>query len=286
MLPPNYFFSLLLSIALNIKGADRHKRNRKETTMTTPQSQHSTFRRVRRWLIWVSRIAHCRGFGIQSPSDYRFVCNVVNDRREYEEYARLLQETPFRDAEKLKLCRLYFRIAKHLKPRVCYNCVVRWTADGEQRAIKDAANTSNKTICASNETICASDETICASDETSFVSDATRYIAAGSPNVGIVNIVCDEEQAAFAEIMSHDDKPDIVFLDTNSVSSSVIEVLIDHCHSRSVMIVEGIKRSKKARAIWRQIVGDKRTIITFDLYYCGIAFFDTSRYKQNYIVNF
>jgi len=279
MLPPNNFFSLLLSITLNINGADRHKSSRKEMTMTTPKSQHSTFntqhstfRRVRRWLVWMSRIAHCRGFGIQSPSDYRFVCNVVNDHREYEEYARLQQETPIRDAEKLKLCRLYFRVAKHLSPRICYNCVVRWTADGEQRAIKDAEDTFNKTICAS--------------DETSFVSDGARYIAAGSLDVCIVNIVCNDEQAAIAVIKSHEDKPDIVLLDLNSASPLVAEALIDRCHSRSVMIVEGIKCSRKARAAWRQIVGDKRTIITFDLYYCGIVFFDTSRYKQNYIVNF
>lgn len=33
------------------------------------------------------------------------------------------------------------------------------------------------------------------------------------------------------------------------------------------------------------MMNDSRTGVTFDLYYCGILFFD-KRIKQNYIVNF
>jgi len=34
------------------------------------------------------------------------------------------------------------------------------------------------------------------------------------------------------------------------------------------------------------VTQDKRTGVTFDLYYCGIVFFNKKRFKQNYIVNF
>jgi len=50
-----------------------------------------------------------------------------------------------------------------------------------------------------------------------------------------------------------------------------------------VLIVTGINRARK---LWSQIINDKRTGITFDLYYCGIILFDKKRDKRNYIINF
>ena len=32
---------------------------------------------LRRWLVWLSRIHHCRGFGIQSPADYAFADDIT-----------------------------------------------------------------------------------------------------------------------------------------------------------------------------------------------------------------
>ena len=51
----------------------------------------------------------------------------------------------------------------------------------------------------------------------------------------------------------------------------------------TVLVVIGLN---KARDVWREIVADECTGITFDLYYCGIVLFDKKRHKQNYIVNF
>ena len=54
-------------------------------------------------------------------------------------------------------------------------------------------------------------------------------------------------------------------------------------NSDTVLIVADIRRAKD---LWREIVADERSIITFDLYYCGIVMFDKKRHKQNYIINF
>ena len=56
-------------------------------------------------------------------------------------------------------------------------------------------------------------------------------------------------------------------------------------HSKTMLVVEGIGHDAPAADIWRQLTADSRVSVAFDLYYCGIAFFD-SRYKQDYIVNF
>ena len=36
----------------------------------------------------------------------------------------------------------------------------------------------------------------------------------------------------------------------------------------------------------KDIVDDDRTGVSFDLYDCGLVFFDKQRYKKNYIINF
>ena len=41
---------------------------------------------LRRMLVWLSRITHCRGFGIQSPTDYAMVRYVINEHWPYYQY--------------------------------------------------------------------------------------------------------------------------------------------------------------------------------------------------------
>lgn len=77
--------------------------------------------------MWLMRIGHCRGFGIQSPTDYRFVCNVVNDRKRYADYAELERSFPNLGKQERRLYELYYRMASHLQPR----SVVDWR-DGDE----------------------------------------------------------------------------------------------------------------------------------------------------------
>ena len=62
-----------------------------------------------------------------------------------------------------------------------------------------------------------------------------------------------------------------------------LELLYAHCNQQSVIIVEGIWRDWQT---WHAIEHDTRIGTTFDLYYCGIVFCDTQRYKHNYRINF
>ena len=53
-----------------------------------------------------------------------------------------------------------------------------------------------------------------------------------------------------------------------------------------MLVVEGIHRTKTSLALWHSIQQAPHTGITFDLFTYGIAFFDPSRHKQHYKVNF
>ena len=66
----------------------------------------------------------------------------------------------------------------------------------------------------------------------------------------------------------------------------VFEKAVSLANASTMIIVEQIKRDKGSRTFWKSIVDDPRCITTFDLYYCGIIFFDKKRYKENYVVNF
>ena len=64
--------------------------------------------------VWLSRVMFCRGFGIQSPTDYQFVRYVINEHWPYYAYAVLGNNDTWLNR---KLGRLYFRIANWRQPR-------------------------------------------------------------------------------------------------------------------------------------------------------------------------
>ena len=54
----------------------------------------------------------------------------------------------------------------------------------------------------------------------------------------------------------------------------------------SLIILQDIWLDATTKAFWREVQADARCTTTFDLYYCGLVFFDAKRYKKNYIINF
>ena len=67
-----------------------------------------------RLFVWLSRLHHCRGFGIQSPTDYWLVRYVLNEHWPYYQYAALGNGDNWL---RRKLGRLYFRLANWRQPQ-------------------------------------------------------------------------------------------------------------------------------------------------------------------------
>ena len=65
--------------------------------------------------VWLCRIGHCRGFGIQSPSDYWLVRYVINEHWPYYQYEALGQDDDWLTRKQGRLC---FRIANWRQPAV------------------------------------------------------------------------------------------------------------------------------------------------------------------------
>ena len=169
---------------------------------------------LKRCFVWLSRIHRCRGFGIQSPTDYSFVRYVVNEHWPYYAYEQFKGD----DWLTRKLGCLYFRLANFVQP------------------------------------------------QTMLVDRYQRYWHAGC------------NTTVFAPIIN---KVELARIDINDVEGC--ECLIDRCTQCSIVVIEGLWRNWR---YWHQIEKDERTSITFDLYYCGIVFFDKKRFKHNYKINF
>lgn len=52
----------------------------------------------------------------------------------------------------------------------------------------------------------------------------------------------------------------------------------------TVVIIEGIHRDGETRRLWREVIASEKVGVSFDLYDCGIVFFDTKMHKRNYKV--
>lgn len=169
-----------------------------------------------RFLVWLSRIHKCQGFGIQSPTDFDFVRTVVNEHDTYYTY----NELQAKNWMQRKLGELYFRITNWRQPA------------------------------------------------TILTNNYLPWFQAGCRSARIVSDLDNEPlQLAHIEIEQHQQ----------------LEQLYTRCNQLSVIIVEGIWRDWQT---WHAIEHDTRTGTTFDLYYCGIVFCDTQRYKHNYRINF
>ena len=160
------------------------------------------------------------GFGIQSPTDYRFVRYVVNEQWPYYAYSTMGQQD---DWLRRKLGRLYFRIANYLQPSQIIDMV------GAQEYLHTACP---KAIIPSRST---------------SLGELTKI------ELAIVPIQSEYQQ------------------------------LFSWCDENSVVIFENIFQQPE---LWHCLQHHPQTTVTFDLYYCGIVFFDKSRSPHNYIINF
>lgn len=171
--------------------------------------------KVRYWLVRLSRIHRCWGFGIQSPTDYAFVRYVVNEQWPYYAYSQFDEKDWL--AHKLGL--LYFRLANWRQPS--------WM----------------------------------------LFDDYQSYWASGCKKIHFTDTITNKVELARVDI---DDE-------------ALLHQLLARCDSHSVLVVEGINRQWKR---WKSIQQDAHVGTTFDLYLCGIVFFDISRYKHHYKINF
>ncbi len=62
--------------------------------------------------------------------------------------------------------------------------------------------------------------------------------------------------------------------------------LFDRMDTNGMVVIWGIRDKRDDYRYWRQLVEDKRTFVSFDLYDVGVLFFDPKMFKRTYCCNY
>lgn len=203
---------------------------------------------LKRPFIWLRRFRHRRGYGVHSPFAFNFITNVIYERTPYYKYDELLVSQ--KEQAKQKDCGWDYETGKvkRLLFRVVNYC--------QPVTIVDAG-----CLSASSLYLKAAKE---GADYTAAADLSELFLEDGVPVDFLY--VHDYRRPEFVE--------------------EVFNLCASRSTQRSVFVVEGIRYTPSMMALWKRLVRHERAGITFDLYDLGIVFFDKTKNKQDYIVNF
>ena len=207
---------------------------------------------------WINRKRHNRGFGIQSPSTFFFITQVLKERLPYYAYndieraAKEYRHSGIRDPYEL------FRITNYLHTG---NCIA--IASPLAACTMTLAHPFAKQYLVTNEAN--------ALPQTRSILDKNNCKRLVGDTVALLQAVVKETGGIGTLYIGNCDKRD-----------KILATALEHTNNKSVIIVEGIHRDKATLDWWNTIVASDSTIVTYDMYSYGMLFFDKERKKQHY----
>lgn len=203
---------------------------------------------VRRIWNWCRRFRHRCGYGVHSPSDFFLITSVIYEKLPYYAYDRLKASAGVNSLPhyREKVNRLLFRLVNFYRPMVL---VEVGTGNG----------------------------------------DAFRYMKEARSSMDAVSLEGTDWKETARQLekeLAGNKRIDFLHIAHTPYYKEVFEMLFPYLHERSSVVIGDIYASKDRKAWWKELTNDERVRLTFDLYDIGLMFFDTKRYKQNFIVNF
>lgn len=225
-------------------------RDRPERSVRVPvRRDMNSLLLLKRPFIWLRRFRHRRGYGVHSPFAFDFITRVVYEHTPYYQYKELSAEQRRLVSEKGHswACRESQKVK-----RLLFRLVNRAQPTFIVNVGPDSA--------------------------------AELYMKAAKKDTGYLHA------SQLDELFLERGVPvDFLYLHDYrqpSLVRAVFDVCADRVTERSVFVIEGVGYSPAMRQLWHDMRCDARAGITFDLYDLGVIFFDKSKIKQDYIVNF
>lgn len=203
---------------------------------------------LKRPFIWLSRFRHRCGYGVHSPFAFNLITQVIYESTPYYKYKDLAVEQKKLAPQKDN----YWKYESKKVKRLLFRLVNYIQPD----TIVDVGR-----LAASSLYLKAGKE---GADYTAASEFSELFLEAGVP-VGFLYLH-DYRHPEFME--------------------EVFRICVACTCGKSVFVIEGIRYTSQMKALWKRMQQDEHVGITFDLYDLGILFFDKTKIKQNYIVNF
>jgi hypothetical protein len=202
---------------------------------------------MKRILIWLKRYRYRCGYGVHSPFAFDFITNVIYEKTPYYAY---------RELEKGKRAG-HVGEKESSRSRKVNRLLFRLVNWAQPPVIMDGGGSQTT------------------SGYLRAAKKGAGYIAlASADTVGLL-------QERTVDFLYIDRPEDPAFMER------LFEYGAGRVGGRRMMIViRDIYRSAATKAFWKRVTADERVGVTFDLYDLGILFFDTSKIKQHYTVNF
>lgn len=191
---------------------------------------------MRRLMARWSRLGSGRGFGIQSPSAFQFVTEVVNPSRAC--FGGRLAKNDAKGLSKMmrRLFPLYQRMAADRQPRLILSC-------GQGYDV------------------------------------FRRCMLAAQSGARMADIdACGEGWQLLGEA-------DMVRVVLGKNSKQLCRMAMERLQEKAVLMVEGIHLTTENDIFWNELTAHERGGETYDLFDCGLIFFEKKLYRQHYKIN-
>ena len=205
-------------------------------------------RSLKQILIWIKRFRYRCGYGVHSPFAFDFITNVIYEKAAYYAYQDI-EHTIINDKD-WKEGRM--GCCEKRVNRLLFRLVNR--AQPQTLIVQGASRRTSLYLQAAKKT-----------DRYISVADAAALNLASGSTADFVYISTPDNPAA---------------------AKATFEYCVERVGQHSVFVIRGIYASAAMNTFWKQLIADERVGITFDLYDLGILFFDHSKIKQHYTVNF
>ena len=206
---------------------------------------------------WIARLKQNRGFGVQSPSDFHFVTQVLGERLPYYAYEEINSIAAGCKRHSAKHCRMLFRITNYFAPK----------------SIIVAGSGQGATLCAM---AAARPSAAIAATGTHGLAAPAKEMLQAHPRLQHTS----EEQ--LPRIIENSKHPLLVYVGDTDNCEAIIEAAIGHAQNDTVIIVDGIRRTPARLQCWSKAAANAKATITYDMYSTGLLLFDNKRYKQHY----
>ena len=224
---------------------------------------------LKRPFIRLSRFRYRCGYGVHSPFAFSLITDVIYEKMPYYAYDLLKAEQK-----------------KRITTTIASVKIVRFTAAAVTAPYTTHSSRSAIVNTAINRLLFRLVNKVQPATiiEVGQPSAASLYLQSAKPSAGYLFA------SDLSELFLDADTP-VDFLYLNDYRNpALLEEVFNICSRRttpnSLFVVHGICYSKAMKNLWKQLQNDERVGITFDLYDAGLLFFDTTKIKQHYIVNF